>query len=93
LSKAELDEIAVKMKPYLEKKYTEKGLDLAFFMLTNIIEEDTRMLCYGKLAADLMMSAFGVEVKDNEAIMKHVVSRKKQVVPAVMDALNRDQEL
>ena len=40
-----------------------------------------------------MMSAFGVEVKDNEAIMKHVVSRKKQVVPAVMDALNRDQEL
>ena len=93
LSKAELDEIAVKMKPYLEKKYTEKGLDLAFFMLTNIIEEDTRMLCYGKLAADLMMSAFGVEVKDNEAIMKHVVSRKNQVVPAVMDALNRDQEL
>ena len=31
--------------------------------------------------------------KDNEAKMKGVVSRKKQVVPGLMDTLNRDQDL
>ena len=93
MSQAELDEIALRMKPFLEKQYTEKGLDLAFFMLTNIIEEDTLMLCYGKSSAELVKSAFGVELKDNEAKMKRVVSRKKQVVPLIMDALNRDQDV
>jgi manganese-dependent inorganic pyrophosphatase len=93
MSQAELDEIALRMKPFLEKQYTEKGLDLAFFMLTNIIEEDTIMLCYGKSAGELIKNAFGVEVKENEAKMKTVVSRKKQVVPAIMDALNRDQDV
>jgi manganese-dependent inorganic pyrophosphatase len=93
MSQPELDEIAVRMKPFLEKQYTDKGLDLAFFMLTNIIDEDTLMLCYGKSAGDLVKNAFGVEVKDNEAKMKSVVSRKKQVVPLIMDALNRDQDV
>ena len=93
MSPTELDEIAERMKPFLEKKYMEKGLDLAFFMLTNIMDEDTRMLCYGKSAGELVMNAFGVEVKDNEADMKSVVSRKKQVVPAIMDALNHDQDV
>ena len=93
LSQPELDDIEVRMKPFLEKKYQEKGLDLAFFMLTNIISEDTRMLCYGKDAGELIMNAFGVEVVDNEASMKSVVSRKKQVVPLIMDALNRDQDV
>ncbi len=92
MSQSELDEIAVRMKPFLEKQYTEKGLDLAFFMLTNIIEEDSLLLCYGKSASEIIMSAFGVKVEDNEAKMKGVVSRKKQVVPGLMDALNRDQD-
>ena len=93
MSQPELEEIAGRMKPFLEKQYTEKGLDLAFFMLTNIISEDTLMLCYGKSAGELVRNAFGVEVKDNEAKMKRVVSRKKQVVPLIMDALNRDQDV
>ncbi len=93
MSQTELDEIAVRMKPFLEKQYTEKGLDMAFFMLTNIIEEDSLVLCYGNSADEIIRNAFGVSVKDNEAKMKGVVSRKKQVVPALMDALNRDQDV
>ena len=93
LSQPELDDIAVRVKPFLEKKYKEKGLDLAFFMLTNIINEETRLLCYGESASELIMNAFGVEVKDNEARMKSVVSRKKQIVPVIMDTLNHDQDV
>ena len=93
MSRQELEEIAERMKPFLEKKYREKGLDLAFFMLTDIIEEDTLMLCYGKSAGELMMHAFGVKIDNNEVEMSGVVSRKKQIVPAIMDALNRDQDV
>lgn len=93
MSQKELGDISVRMKPFLEKKYKEKGLDMAFFMLTNIINEETKMLCYGKSAAELIKNAFGVEVADNEAQMKSVVSRKKQIVPAIMDALNHDQDM
>ena len=93
LSQPELDDIAVRVKPFLEKKYKEKGLDLAFFMLTNIINEETRLLCYGESASELIMNAFGVEVKDNEARMKSVVSRKKQIVPVIMDTLNHAQDV
>lgn len=93
MSQEELDEIKERMMPFIEKKYKEKGLDMALFMLTNIIDESTTMLCYGDDVDDIMHSAFGVRVKDNMAVMKGIVSRKKQVVPSMMDALNRDQEL
>ncbi len=93
MSQPELDEIDGRMKPFLEKQYKERGLDLAFFMLTNIIEENTHMLCYGKSAGELVKNAFGVDVIDNEAMMPGVVSRKKQVVPLIMDTLNRDQDV
>ena len=62
-------------------------------MLTNIIDESTAMLCYGEEVDELVKNAFGVRVKDNVAKMKGIVSRKKQVVPSLMDVLNRDQEL
>ena len=76
----------------LEKAYEEKGLDLAFFMLTDIIEETTTMLCYGNKAETIVEDAFHVPVNENVAVMKGVVSRKKQVVPGIMAALAREAE-
>ena len=93
MSQEELDEIKDRLKPFIEKKYKEKGLDIALFMLTNIINESTTMLCYGEGVGDLVNNAFGVHVNDNVALMQGIVSRKKQVVPGLMDALNRDQEV
>lgn len=93
MSEDELGLIEERMKPFIEKAYREKGLDLAFFMLTNIIDESTTMLCYGKRASEILENAFGIEVKDNVARMDNVVSRKKQVVPSLMSAMNRDQEM
>ena len=93
MSQEELDEIEERMKPFIEKQYKEKGLDMSLFMLTNIIDESTTMLCYGDDADEVLHNAFGVRVKNNVAKMKGTVSRKKQVVPSLMDALNMDQEL
>ena len=92
MSQKELDEIKARMVPFLEKAYTEHDLDMMIFMLTNIMEESTEMLCYGENSSELVEAAFPVKVVDNAAIVPAVVSRKKQVVPALMSALNRGGE-
>ena len=85
MSEDELTAIKDRMVPFLEKAYKEHGLDMMIFMLTNIMEEATEMLCYGEHSSELVESAFGVKVE--------VVSRKKQVFPALMAALSRESEV
>ena len=51
------------------------------------------MLCHGENASELVEAAFPVKVVNNAAIVPAVVSRKKQVVPALMAALNRSSEV
>lgn len=93
MDEEELREICGRIKPYIEKVYEEHGLSLALFMLTNIIDESTLMVCYGGRAKILIEAAFGVQVKDNVAMMPGIVSRKKQVVPALMAELAKDSEI
>lgn len=93
MSQKELDEIKERMVPFLEKAYQEHDLDMMIFMLTDIMEESTEMLCYGENSSELVEAAFPVKVVDNAAIVPAVVSRKKQVVPALMQAITRDGEV
>ena len=92
MSEDELTAIKERMVPFLEKAYKEHGLDMMIFMLTNIMEESTEMLCYGEHSSELVEAAFGVKVENNAAIVPAVVSRKKQVFPALMSALSRESE-
>jgi manganese-dependent inorganic pyrophosphatase len=90
LDQKELDDIERRMKPYLEQTYKKRDLDVMIFMITNILTESSRILCYGDTAAELVENAFpGVSVSDNEAVLSKVVSRKKQMVPALMEAISR----
>ena len=94
MSRTELAEIKYRLKPFLEKRYESHELDMIIFMLTNILEESTEMLCYGEHAALLVEDAFpNVKVVDNAAVIPTVVSRKKQVVPALIQALNRNADI
>ena len=93
MDEEELSDIRDRIKPFIEKAYEQHGLSLAFFMLTNIIDESTTMICYGKHAQGLLESAFGVVVKDHIAKMPGIVSRKKQVVPVIMAELNKDNDV
>ena len=93
MSESELSQIKERMGAFLEKEYESRGLDMIIFMLTNIIEESTEMLCYGEKAAELVEEAFPpVKVVNNAAVVPAVVSRKKQVVPALIAAMNRSGE-
>jgi len=93
MSAEELEQIGERMKPFIEKASETHGLTMAFFMLTDIINESTTMLCYGPRAAVLVEAAFGVKVEGNVARMPSVVSRKKQVVPALIAELSRENEV
>ncbi len=84
----ELYEIAEKLRPQLEIEANKSGMSMVFFMLTNILDEDTRLLCYGKDAPALVKDGFGADVgADDIAYLPKVVSRKKQLIPSFMGAL------
>lgn len=63
----------------IEKIVAEKGLDLYLLVVTNILESDSDALALGK-AQDAVEEAFGVNLENNRALLKGVVSRKKQIV-------------
>ena len=88
--KRRVDELERRLRPYLEKSCREHGLSMMFFMLTNIIEESTRLMCYGESADMLVEDAFGRAPKAGTIWLKGVVSRKKQLIPAFIDAISKE---
>ncbi|WP_338443571.1 manganese-dependent inorganic pyrophosphatase [Bacillus spizizenii] len=64
----------------------EKNLDLFLLVITDILENDSLALAIGNEAAKVE-KAFNVTLENNTALLKGVVSRKKQVVPVLTDAI------
>ena len=90
MNAAELASLKERMIPFLEKICKLRNPDMIVFMLTNIIDESTEMLFYGDNTDELIKEAFPKEPAENHAVVvPTVVSRKKQVVPALMAAISR----
>lgn len=85
----ELVEIKGRLLPYMEKALGSHGESMLFFMLTDIIHESTELLCYGGDSLELAKEAFHKEPKDGSVTLPGVVSRKKQLIPAFMNALQQ----
>ena len=83
----ELEAIKDKMTPYLQKALSEHEVEMIYFMLTNIMEESTELLCAGNGAKELVLQAFSLPPETEEIVLQHTVSRKKQVIPALLIAL------
>jgi manganese-dependent inorganic pyrophosphatase len=84
----QLNEIKNQILPQLEKECEKHGIPRVYFMLTNIIEESTELLFYGDGAKELVKDAFELnEIDENSAVLPGVVSRKKQLIPRFMMAL------
>ncbi|MDR4433686.1 manganese-dependent inorganic pyrophosphatase [Bacillus tequilensis] len=64
----------------------KKNLDLFLLVITDILENDSLALAIGNEAAKVE-KAFNVTLENNTALLKGVVSRKKQVVPVLTDAM------
>lgn len=68
-------------------RISEKELDLFFFVVTDILNNDSVALALGKMA-NKAEEAFNVTFTNHTAVLSGVVSRKKQVVPALTEALS-----
>ena len=75
--------------PYLEIALNRQKLDYLFFMFTDVRTSATELLMAGPGADEVISRAFGVEIQDGVALLPGVVSRKKQVIPALMGAMKQ----
>ena len=89
MSAEELKEIRKVVEPHLEKARNAHGLDMIFFMLTNILTESSELLCCGPEAREKLLGAYDLPEDTEELMLKGVVSRKKQLVPALVSALQQ----
>ena len=87
----ELTEIKERLIPIMVSECGRHGVSRVFFMLTNIIEESTELLYYGEGSEEMASTAFHMEPKDGVFDLKGVVSRKKQLIPALMEAAQAGQ--
>lgn len=63
-----------------------KNLDLFLFVITDILNNDSVALAIGE-KAEAVERAYGVQLIENKALLKGVVSRKSQIVPVLTEAL------
>lgn len=89
MSVDELKEIKKKLVPHLEKARKNHSLNMIFFMLTNILTESSELICAGPESREKIISAFDLRQEMEELHLKGVVSRKKQLVPALVEALQQ----
>ena len=78
--------IREKLLPVLQLESEKQQVPKVYFMLTNILEESTELIFYGKDSEQLIAKAFGTEPENGSFHLPGVVSRKKQLIPAVMQA-------
>ena len=91
LNGEELEGIRPRIQNYMENARQANGLDMVFFMLTNILTESTDLICEGNGALQLASKAFHTETEDGEdepagpvVRLPGVVSRKKQLIHELM---------
>lgn len=97
LNAVELKDLRTRMSAYTEKEREQHEIDMMFFMLTNILTESTDLICTGQGAEQLVANAFHVKDEDVENVsgqtgivkLPGVVSRKKQLAPQIMMALQQ----
>ena len=97
LNAVELKDLRSRMSVYTEKEREQHEIDMMFFMLTNILTESTDLICTGQGAEQLIANAFHVKDEDMENVsgqtgivkLPGVVSRKKQLAPQIMMALQQ----
>lgn len=87
---ADLDSI-FKDKVYFEAAINDEiqkeNLDLYMFAATDIINSNSKIISLGNDSA-VVEKAYGVTLDNNTALLENVVSRKKQMLPGILNNLD-----
>ncbi len=94
ISRKQLNSIEDKLRKYMDKVRLDKNLDMIFVMLTDILEQGSYVLYGGNEAESVLSLSFGAEkLHDNICDLPGVVSRKKQMVPKVIEAIQLKNDM
>ena len=86
----ELAQVKKKIYAYMKEQIKVLGVDMLFFMLTDMILPGTELLYVGEGAEALVADALGVTPENGSVMLPGVVSRKKQIVPQIMMEISQD---
>ena len=89
LNEGELKMIGTRLKPCLEQFRVNQHVDMVFFMLTDIVKESTTLLYTGEDVESILEVFYGHAGTEGSIELPGVVSRKKQLVPALIQAIQQ----
>ncbi|MDC7280098.1 MULTISPECIES: putative manganese-dependent inorganic diphosphatase [Pseudobutyrivibrio] len=87
ISKGQLNSIKDGIKAHMSTVKETSDLNAVFCMLTDILNETTELLFVGDDADKIIADAFRLPVSEDSYILEGVVSRKKQLIPPIMESL------
>lgn len=89
LSREELDIVGKQLKPFMKQVLGEKKLDMVYVMLTDILEEASKVIYEGHDAGKILAEAFHLKEYDEseDIYLEGIISRKKQMIPTLMNAM------
>lgn len=76
------------MLEYMQKQTDAQHLDAALLLLTDVINAGSQLYVAGP-KAEIAARAFNVELHQQTAYLPGIISRKKQVVPAITNAVEQ----
>lgn len=89
LNAEELSLLKERVSKVLEKFRKKQNVQMMFFMLTDIVKESTTLLYAGEEAQGLLESVFHKTGENSSIELPGMVSRKKQLVPALIQGLHQ----
>ena len=72
----------------INAEINENGLDLFMLLVTDIINSDSQVIALGN-KQNVVEEAYNVKLENDNAFLKGVVSRKKQVIPVITEVFNK----
>lgn len=87
MSREELDRLGEQLRPFLVQVLGEKKLDMVYVMLTDILAEESRLIYAGNEAGKVLATAFRKREDEEGILLEGIVSRKKQLIPTLMNAM------
>lgn len=77
-------EMKEKLEAGMNEIIEKENLDLFLLLITDIVNSNSQAIVLGKEAA-LIEKSYNVKLENNTALLKGIVSRKKQVIPVLTE--------
>ena len=87
MSGEELDQIGEQLRPFLPQVLGEKRLNMVYVMLTDILEESSKIIFAGEDAGKILAHAFKKQEDADGILLDGIISRKKQMIPTLMNEM------